>query len=310
MIKKQFRYTFQNDKLFALCTLLPQRTQYKTRDFNTSMEPPSDPDRVDRGLKRLAQLLLRTETVPETVLLRARRLVRPTSRDITQGIHTNAVKLRMRRTLMTGAADQIGKTSVSGPNKVADFDKDIDLLRRRHVKHWHSFLAFLEPLASSASVAHRLHMERKPPAFSLLSQEQAPPPSAATATTTATAEPSTQPFRSDSLLPYGPPPILSDEVIQNINNDLVWIPRDTELLLIRELLMIFQGISSAHIKLDDKTQSYVLHPELGIPPPVRDVVLCLCEVGWLYIKVKVSFLLVQLQALCMHSSQQNLLLFS
>ena len=205
------------------------------------MEPPSDPDRVERGLERLAQLLLRTETVPETILQRARRLIRPTSRDITQGIHTNAVKLRMRRTLMsrnqTQSQDHSGESksiSMSGPNKVAGFDKDIDLLRRRHVKHWHSFLAFLEPLASSASVANRLKI-------SLLSP--APPPAPVPSTTSVT-----QPFRSESLLPYGPPPILSDLAIQHINNDLVWVPRATELLLIRELLLIFQGINGPHIK--------------------------------------------------------------
>lgn len=249
------------------------------------MEPPSDPERVERGLQRLAQLLLRTETVPAPVLLRARRLVRPTTRDIAQGVHTNAVKLRMRRTLMSASQGHAGEVT-SGPNKVAAFDKDIDLLRRRHVKHWQSFLAFLEPLAFSASVANRLQMDRLPPAFSLLSQSQPPP---ASSSSTSDSSPPPQPFRSDSLLPYGPPPILSDLVIQNINNDLVWIPRSTELLLIRELLLVFQGINGSHIKLDDKTQSYVLHPALALPPPVRDVVLCLCEVGWLYIKVKVSF---------------------
>lgn len=247
------------------------------------MEPPPDPERVDRGLERLAQLLLRTDKVPETVLHRARRLIRPTSRDVAQGIHTNAVKLRMRRTLMNSVSSESSSgKSMSGPSKVADFDKDIDLLRRRHVKHWQSFLAVLEPLSCSASVANRLHMEQKPPAFSLLSQHAPADSGGATVTLPA------QTFRSDSLLPYGPPPILSDEVIQNINNDLVWIPRATELLLIRELLLVFQGINSPHIRLDDRTQAYVLHPELALPPPARDMVLCLCEVGWLYIKVKVG----------------------
>jgi hypothetical protein len=195
---------------------------------------------------------------------------------------------------MNGEADSSsasGNKSMSGPNKVADFDKDIDLLRRRHVKHWQSFLAFLEPLASSASVANRLHMERNPPAFSLLSPSKQD--NATSSSGSLGGQPPlvsvapSQSFRSESLLPYGPPPILSDEAIQSINNDLVWVPRASELLLIRELLLVFQGINGPHIKLDDKTQAYVLHPELALPPPVRDIVLCLCEVGWLYIKVKV-----------------------
>ena len=259
----------------------------------------NDPERVEQGLHRLAQLLLRTETVPETILERARRLVRPTTRDIAQGIHTNAVKLRMRRTLLNNdnipnnilssnskeKDDKKEKNkSIFGPEKVIEFEKNIDLLRRRHVKHWQSFLVLLEPLAASASMANRLNMERSPPPFSLLSQSTP----VVKRSEEESSQVETKPFHSESLLPYGPPPILSDEVIKDINNDLVWIPRDTELLLIRELLLVFQGINSEHIKLDDKTQCYVLHPKLCLPPPVRDVVLCLCEVGWLYKKVKVS----------------------
>lgn len=247
---------------------------------------PSDPERVERGLERLVQLLLRTEKVPDTVLKRARRLVRPTTRDVAQGVHTNAVKLRMRRTLMNSPSSS--SSLASGPSKVSDFDKDVDLLRRRHVKHWHSFLAVLEPLAFSASVANRLHMDRSPPAFTLL--DPTPPQPIPAADASSESAPTGHQFRSESLLPYGPPPILSDEVIQNINNDLVWIPRETELLLIRELLLVFQGINAAHIKLDAKTQAYVLHPGLALPPPVRDLVLCMCEAGWLYVKVKVRAL--------------------
>jgi hypothetical protein len=282
----------------------------------SAMEAQSDPERVDRGLKRLIQLLLRTDdTVTDTdnSLRRARRLVRPASRDVASGRHSSALKLRMRRALLDNTSDAThslnhSQSQSSGPSKVAELDRELDLLRRRHVRHGHSFLAVLEPLAFSASVADKLHMDRasgthtgthtgrEGPAFSLLSQKQ--PDDSHTGSgsgsaamgssdSTSSGTGSQGHFRSDSLLPYGPPPILSDEVIQNINNDLVWVPRATEILLIRELLLIFQGINAPHIKLDAKTQSYVLHPELALPPPVRDLVLCMCETGWLYIKVKV-----------------------
>jgi gamma-tubulin complex component 3 len=46
-----------------------------------------------------------------------------------------------------------------------------------------------------------------------------------------------------------------------------------------------QGINGVHIKLDDRSQAYILNPDLIIPPPARDVVLCLCELGWLYGRV-------------------------
>jgi hypothetical protein len=52
-------------------------------------------------------------------------------------------------------------------------------------------------------------------------------------------------------------------------------------------MLVGQGINGVHIKLDDRSQSYILDPDLIIPPPARDVVLCLCELGWLYGRVAI-----------------------
>lgn len=46
-----------------------------------------------------------------------------------------------------------------------------------------------------------------------------------------------------------------------------------------------QGISGKHIKFDSKTESYLLDPALGLNASVRDTVLCMCELGWLYNRV-------------------------
>lgn len=46
-----------------------------------------------------------------------------------------------------------------------------------------------------------------------------------------------------------------------------------------------QGISGKHIKFDAKTESYVLDPALKLNSTVRDAVLCVCELGWLYGRV-------------------------
>lgn len=46
-----------------------------------------------------------------------------------------------------------------------------------------------------------------------------------------------------------------------------------------------QGIAGKHIKYDAKTESYVIDPSLKLNATVRDTVLCLCELGWLYGRV-------------------------
>lgn len=46
-----------------------------------------------------------------------------------------------------------------------------------------------------------------------------------------------------------------------------------------------QGVTGKHIKYDSRTESYVVDPMLQLPLPARDIVLCICELGWLYNKV-------------------------
>lgn len=49
---------------------------------------------------------------------------------------------------------------------------------------------------------------------------------------------------------------------------------------------IVQGLNGKHIKYDTKTENYVIDPALKLTAPVKDTVLCLCELGWLYMKVQ------------------------
>ena len=46
-----------------------------------------------------------------------------------------------------------------------------------------------------------------------------------------------------------------------------------------------QGISGKHIKFDTRSESYLLDPSLKLNSTVRDTVLCICELGWLYNRV-------------------------
>jgi len=54
----------------------------------------------------------------------------------------------------------------------------------------------------------------------------------------------------------------------------------------RDLLYIFQGIAGKHIKYDRKTEYYIVDPSLGLKQPAKDVILSLCEIGWLYNKIE------------------------
>jgi hypothetical protein len=50
-------------------------------------------------------------------------------------------------------------------------------------------------------------------------------------------------------------------------------------------ICIAQGVSSKYIRYDPRTESYIIDPSLKLPTSVRDSVLSLCELGWLYSKV-------------------------
>ena len=41
-----------------------------------------------------------------------------------------------------------------------------------------------------------------------------------------------------------------------------------------------------HIKYDRRSEAYVIDPSLGLNRSTKDIILCLCEIGWLYGKVE------------------------
>lgn len=49
--------------------------------------------------------------------------------------------------------------------------------------------------------------------------------------------------------------------------------------------MAIQGITGKHIKFDARSESYLVDPMLKLNSSVRDTVLCICELGWLYGRV-------------------------
>ncbi|KAJ1441455.1 Spc98 family-domain-containing protein, partial [Ochromonadaceae sp. CCMP2298] len=65
----------------------------------------------------------------------------------------------------------------------------------------------------------------------------------------------------------------------------VWLDPTTEHLLLTDLLYIFQGIGGRYIRYDGRTESYLIDPTLKVNSTARDLVLSLCELGWLYGRV-------------------------
>jgi hypothetical protein len=64
-----------------------------------------------------------------------------------------------------------------------------------------------------------------------------------------------------------------------------WVSRDVEMKLLVDLVYILQGINGKHIRFDPRSESYVVDPALMLKPSIKDIVFCICELGWLYCRV-------------------------
>ena len=68
--------------------------------------------------------------------------------------------------------------------------------------------------------------------------------------------------------------------------DGFWLSAELELELMRDLLFVFQGVPGKHIKYDPRSDGYLIDPALSLRSHTRDLVLCLCELGWLFARVQ------------------------
>ncbi len=64
-----------------------------------------------------------------------------------------------------------------------------------------------------------------------------------------------------------------------------WIPPEVEYRLILDLIYVLGGVNGSHIKYDLRSESYVIDPTLSLHPTIRDIILSVCELGWLYLRV-------------------------
>lgn len=64
-----------------------------------------------------------------------------------------------------------------------------------------------------------------------------------------------------------------------------WIPPEVEHRLILDLIYVLGGVNGSHIKYDLRSESYVIDPTLSLHPTICDIILSVCELGWLYLRV-------------------------
>lgn len=207
-------------------------------------------------------MLLRTKSVPHASLESALRQLRPASSG--QPDHAVAVRLRLAQSVLSSCA-------ADGPTVLATFEQQCDSLRRLNSSLLHPVLALLEPLSFPSPAARTL-------LFSAGSS------SSGNGGTVVEPQSSRSLFSSgseSSSLPLRPRRQADQDEVQAKD----WVSPEVESLLLQDLLFIFQGIAGRHIKYEPRSEQYVIDPSLGVREAVRDTVLCLCELGWLYSKV-------------------------
>ena len=228
------------------------------------------PEGIRQPTEELVSLLLRARTVPPGTLDKVLRLLRPSLGG--EPDHAVAVKLRLAQTVLSSSA-------ADGPTALAAFEQQCDSLRRLNSSLLHPVLALLEPLSFP---------KRGPTNFfsaSSSSSSSSGPPI-----------PSSSDERKslfnhdvDGSLPRPPrrtPPAAAavSDIPQPAGSE-DWVSPETEALLLQDLLFVFQGIAGRFVKYEPRSEQYLVDPALALRDPVRDTVLCLCELGWLYSKV-------------------------
>jgi len=251
----------------------------------------SFPKEIVESTEELLKLLLRSNEVPYRTMDKALRALRPAPQG-GMDQYAAAIKLRLKQGILSNSPASTGATAsgsgaTAGPQAVAAFESACDRLQRCNPRVLSSVLTLLEPL-SFPRVAPS-YFQQTPGASA--SELPAPP-------TVAVGTPSWSGPDLHRAKPALPPAALSSSsssssstvnmltAAENAEADaLLWLPRDAEDLLLRDLLLVFQGIPGRYIKYDTRSEQYVIDPALRILTPVADTVYCLCELGWLFGRV-------------------------
>lgn len=175
------------------------------------------------ALEKLSQCTLNCDQVPKPVLSRVVRLLRPSNGVIDASIHTHAIKMRLRNALLS----KYGKSG-DGPAAVAELEKEIDILRTNDSPNWKSFLALLEPLSFSAGNADTQRMNVNIDKLNSIRSFSSSVPSIKEI-----EEKKDSSIRRDHHH-------LNESKVTLIRDDSLWVTREVELILLKDLLLVFQ----------------------------------------------------------------------
>jgi gamma-tubulin complex component 3 len=79
--------------------------------------------------------------------------------------------------------------------------------------------------------------------------------------------------------------LTQEEAVTESEHDRI-INRETELELLRDVLYVFQGIDGRYIRFSTETQSYAFSDIMRLPIALQDMILQMCELGWLFQRVQ------------------------
>eukprot|EP01032_Pedospumella_encystans_P014403 gene14403-16542_t len=201
------------------------------------------------------------------------RLLRPASSSAVP--HSAAIRACIKRSILNNSN---GSPNEDGQLQLSKFEKQCDAVRKINPNLLDPFLSVFEPLSfkperiSANHVAAPSVKKQGERAFTdnSASSNIITPPDVASPQQTSR---SGNPFERE------------DHHVKVLEAETVWVPKEVEHTLMVDLIYVFQGISGKHIKFDARSESYLLDPSLKLNSTVRDTVLCICELGWLYNRV-------------------------
>jgi hypothetical protein len=253
--------------------------------------------KVTACVKELAALLIPgVDSIDDSDIQKTVRLLRPAKGT---NDHSVAIRTRIRQAILNESTEsQFGDCQL----RLANFESQCDAVTKINRNLLNPFLAIFEPLS--------FRPEKKLNVNKLLVQVDGHlrdrvftgNDEAMNGNTRVIASQATQhAFPSASFFEH------DDNHLKVLEADNVWVSKEVEYNLMVDLIYIFQvcklhnlnktlliqtlvcnlkqGISGKHIKFDTRSESYLLDPSLKLNSTVRDTVLCICELGWLYNRV-------------------------
>ena len=211
-------------------------------------------------VESLVKLLLLRDDVNDTHVNDVLRHLRRAT--VSSDDHSVAIKYRIKQAILRH------NDAAEGINKVASFEKEYERLMKMNSSLLYASVAMLEQLAYPKPLIGNAKLHQDILQTPAVKQENS------------NEEKHAVDVLLTSSLPL--PLTTNNSAINSEVNSLIWCSKELESLLIRDLIYVFQGIDGKYIKYDSRSELYVVDPALGLKQAVKDTVLCLCELGFLF----------------------------